>query len=99
MADDLDLDWMQDSAGATTSPSIGGRYAVADIWLDPVVTGAEVDPHEFCTSCSAHMVRLTVSGLGDEGVAELPSILLCPDHFNPQQVVAEWRERVSKGRH
>lgn len=63
-------------------------------WVNPIVTGAEVDPTETCHSCAALMVRLTVGGLGDDGVVELPSILLCPDCFVPSQVVDEWRSKV-----
>jgi len=64
------------------------------MWVSPVVSGAEVDPNETCTSCAALMVRLSIGGLSDGGVLDLPPILLCPDCYNPQQVVAEWRAKV-----
>lgn len=64
------------------------------IWVSPVVSDAEVDPTETCTSCAALMVRLSIAGLHADGVAELPPILCCPDCFDVQQVVAEWRAKV-----
>lgn len=63
-------------------------------WVSPVVTGAQVDPTETCNSCAALMVRFTVGGLGDDGVVQLPSILICPDHFDVARVVDEWRAKV-----
>lgn len=66
----------------------------ATFWVSPVVTGAEVDPTETCRSCAALMVRLAIGGLGDHGIVELPSILLCPDCFVPSRVVDEWRAKV-----
>ena len=66
------------------------------IWVDPVVTGAVVDQAHTCDSCAALMVRLTVSGLHEDGAVKLPDILICPDHFDVQQVVAEWRAKVQK---
>lgn len=68
------------------------------LWVSPVVSGAEVDPTETCTSCSALMVRLSIGGLHDGGVIDLPPILLCPDCFSPERAVAEWRKQVQKGR-
>lgn len=65
------------------------------IWVSPVVSGAEVEtPPTTCPDCSALMVRLAVCGMHDDGVAVLPSILLCPDCFDVQQVVAAWRAKV-----
>lgn len=64
------------------------------MWVLPVVTGAEVDTATFCPDCSALMVRLTIGGLHDTGVADLPPILICPDCFDVQRVVAEWRAKV-----
>lgn len=72
---------------------------MADIEVTAVVTGAEVDPKATCPSCAALMVTLTVGGLHDSGVVDLPPILLCPDCFDPQRVVAEWREQLGKGHH
>ena len=64
-------------------------------WATPVVTGAEVEPPPTtCPDCSALMVRLTV--MHEDGVADLPPVLCCPDCFDVQQVVADWRERVRK---
>lgn len=68
--------------------------------VTPVVTGAEVDPrHTTCDQCAALMVSLTVGGLHESGVVDLPPILICPDCVNAQQVVDEWREQVRKGHH
>lgn len=70
------------------------------MWVAPVVSGAEVDPTETCTLCAACMVRLAIGGLHDDGVVDLPPILICPDCYNPQQVVAEWRAKAQgKGHH
>lgn len=64
------------------------------LWVLPVVSGAEVCTGTFCPSCSAVMVKLTIGGLHDQGAVTLPDILCCPDCFDPQQVVAEWRTQV-----
>lgn len=66
------------------------------IWVRPIVASAEVDTSEMCDSCSALMVRLSISGLHEDGVAELPSILLCPDCVNVSAVVDEWRVKVRR---
>lgn len=62
-----------------------------------MVTGADVDPTETCTSCAALMVRLSITGMHEDGLVTLPPILCCPDCFDPRRAVAEWRERVRKG--
>ena len=68
--------------------------------VSPVITGAEVDPKATCPDCAALLVTLTVGGLHDTGVVNLPSIHCCPDCFDPKLVVAEWREQVrNTGRH
>ena len=49
------------------------------IWVTPVVTGAEVEtPPTPCPDCSALIVRLTVRGLHEDGLAALPSHPLLP---------------------
>jgi hypothetical protein len=68
---------------------------VADIEVTPIVTGATVTTRT-CDNCAALMVSLTVGGLHEDGVAQLPPILCCPDCFDPKQVVAEWREQVRR---
>ena len=66
------------------------------IWVSPTVSGADVDPTDTCTSCAALMVRLSITGLHEDGLVDLPPILICPDCFNVQQVVAEWRAKVQR---
>lgn len=73
-----------------------GHTADQQVWVYPVVTGAQVDGLRTCESCSALMVRLTVGGLGDDGAIQLPDILICPDHFDVVRVVDEWRARVQR---
>jgi hypothetical protein len=66
------------------------------VWVEPVVTGAEVDTAHTCDSCAALMVRLTIHGYNEDGAVQLPDILICPDHYDVQQVVADWRAEVRK---
>jgi hypothetical protein len=64
------------------------------MWVSPVVRGAEVDPTQTCDSCAALMVRLSITGLHDDGLVDLPPILCCPDCFDPKRAVDEWRAKV-----
>lgn len=67
---------------------------MADLEVLAVVTGAEVDTANTCPSCAALMVKLAITGMHPDGLVELPPIHCCPDCFDPQQVVAEWRAKM-----